>query len=227
MKRKMLALFLLLSLLIGAFGQPAFASGAEQQAQFAIPVLVANSSFLNVRSGDGPQYTVLVTVVGGTELSVLGKNSSGTWFLVTTPIGPGWVDVSLTLARGNFSNVPVSHQLSARPFALPTPLTIGLPGSVAANSYVAPDTTAAQNALQARTRAVLNVLSVNVRTQPSDDAPSIGLIFQDNGTDYAIVGQAYDSLHFPGSRLSCPLWGRAGSKRRKSRRDFPARLLLL
>ena len=204
MKRKMLALFLLLSLVISVFGQPAFASGAEQQAQFAIPVLVANSSFLNIRSGDGPQYTVLVTVVGGTELSVLGKNSSGTWFLVTTPIGPGWVDVSLTLARGNFSNVPVLHPTFGATVQLPTPLTIGLPGSIAANSYVAPDTTAAQTALQARTRAVVNVLSVNVRTQPRDDAPAIGLIFQDNATDYAIVGQAYDSLNIPWVAIVVP-----------------------
>jgi uncharacterized protein YgiM (DUF1202 family) len=192
MKKKLLGLFLLLSLTISMFFvQTAFASGAERQAQFAIPVLVANSSFLNIRSGDGPQYTVLVTVVGGTELSVLGKNPSGTWYLVTTPIGPGWVDVSLTLARGNFSNVPVVRPTFGATVQLPTPLSIGLPGSIA----YTPVTTSTQTSLQARTRAVLNVLSVNVRAQPRGDSPAIGTIFQNETIDYPIVGQTFDTQH--------------------------------
>jgi len=72
----MSVLFLLSSLLMLSVNQFVFASGAEQIAQLAIPLLVVNTSFLNVRSGDGPQYTVVLTVVGGTELPVLGANSS-------------------------------------------------------------------------------------------------------------------------------------------------------
>ena len=73
MKRKLTVLFLLSSLLMLSVNQFVFASGAEQVAQLAIPLLVVNTSFLNVRSGDGPQYTVVLTVVGGTELPVLGR----------------------------------------------------------------------------------------------------------------------------------------------------------
>ncbi len=203
MKRRSAALFLLLSLLIGLFSSTAFA----QQPILSVPVLVANTSFLNIRSGDGPQYTVLVTVVGGTELQVLGSNKSKTWYLVTTPIGPGWVDLSYTIPRGNFSIVPVlAPTASATVSLLPPPLSIGLPGSV-------PDTTTAMNSsttadnfngTSTHTRAVLNVLSVNLRTQPSDNAAAITTLFQNGTIDYEIVGTAYDANNVPWVAIVVP-----------------------
>jgi len=84
------------------------ARDAEQRATFATPILVANASFLNVRTGPGVQFSVLVTVVGGTELPVLGVANDSVWYQVNTNAGVGWVNVEFTLPRGTFSNVPLA-----------------------------------------------------------------------------------------------------------------------
>jgi uncharacterized protein YgiM (DUF1202 family) len=201
MKRRSAALFLLLSLLTSLFSSTAFA----QQPILAVPILVTNSSFLNVRSGDGPQYTILLTVVGGTELQVLGSNRSKTWYLVTTPIGPGWVDLSYTIPRGDFSIVPVLEPtVSATMSLLPPPLSIGLPGSVPVVSPATTSTASNFNATSTHTRAVLNVVSVNVRTQPTDAAAAITTIFQNSTIDYEIVGQAHDEHNVPWIAIVVP-----------------------
>jgi uncharacterized protein YgiM (DUF1202 family) len=98
-KWSILAVFILA---LTVFTPSAFA----QRAVFAAPLLVVNTSFLNVRTGPGVQYTVLVTVVGGTELPVLGVANDNVWYQVATDGGPGWVNVEFTLARGDFTNVP-------------------------------------------------------------------------------------------------------------------------
>jgi uncharacterized protein YgiM (DUF1202 family) len=95
-----IALIVTLSLMVGSVV-------SAQRATFEIPLLVVNTSFLNVRTGPGVQYTTLVTVVGGTELPVLGVAEDRVWYQVATDVGPGWVNVTFTLARGEFSNVPV------------------------------------------------------------------------------------------------------------------------
>jgi uncharacterized protein YgiM (DUF1202 family) len=100
----MAILVLVLGLLMGG---AASASDLEQQATFQAPLLVVNTSFLNVRTGPGVQYTVLVTVVGGTELPVLGRHADGVWYQVNTDGGPGWVNIEFTLPRGDFSNLPI------------------------------------------------------------------------------------------------------------------------
>lgn len=180
MKRKSLILFLLALLVSGVLSQTA-------SAQFAIPRLVVNTSFLNVRSGDGPQYTTIATVVGGTELPVLGANSSFTWYLVTTAFGAGWVDVSFTLPRGDFTNVPVVKPAEAAPVVFATPLTIGLIGSTTAFTAVP------QTVIPAGARVEINVISVNLRTQPADNATVITTIFKGWYPDYALTGTSYDS----------------------------------
>ena len=185
MARRLFGLFALIVLSLGLFTQAAFASTTDQ-AQYAVPILVVNTSFLNVHSGDGPQYTIIVVVNGGTELPVLGTNSDNSWYLVTTPAGAGWVDVSFTIPRGNFTHVPLI-QVVPPPVNLPTPLTIGLP-QYASNPIVA----SAQNWTNTPTRGTLNVLSVNLLTQPDDYAPVIGLLFKDTNVDYPILGYAFD-----------------------------------
>lgn len=104
---KAITLFVMALMLIGLL-LPAsvMATDSEQRVQFAQPILVVNTSFLNVRTGPGVEYSVLVTVVGGTELPVLGVAGDGVWYQVATDGGPGWVNVNFTLARGNFTNVP-------------------------------------------------------------------------------------------------------------------------
>jgi len=83
------------------------AATSAQQSTFATPILVVNTSFLNVRTGPGVEYSILVTVVGGTELPVLGVAEDRVWYQVATDGGPGWVNVSFTLPRGDFTNVPL------------------------------------------------------------------------------------------------------------------------
>jgi uncharacterized protein YgiM (DUF1202 family) len=83
-----------------------WAAESQQQSPFVAPILVANSSFLNVRSGPGIQYSVLLTVVGGTELPVLGVARDRVWYQVSTVVGVGWVNLQFTLPRGDFTNVP-------------------------------------------------------------------------------------------------------------------------
>lgn len=97
---------LLAFVLLLAFGSTIAANDQEQQLVFEQPILIANTSFLNVRTGPSADFTVLVTVVGGTELPVLGLAEDRVWYLVATDGGPGWVNVSFTIPRGNFSNVP-------------------------------------------------------------------------------------------------------------------------
>lgn len=165
MKRKLMILFLLLSLIMGTV--TAFASGASQ---LAIPHLVVNTSFLNVRTGDGPQYSIVAVVVGGTELPVLGTNNSNSWYLVATAVGPGWVDVTFTLPRGDFRNVPVLDPAATTTPVLQTPVTIGL---VLANS-APPIAGAAQSVTNVRAplprlevpHVVINTSYQNVRTGP-------------------------------------------------------------
>jgi uncharacterized protein YgiM (DUF1202 family) len=100
-KHQLIGIILVLALLASAVALPVAAQQAE------MPILVVNTGALNVRSGPGPQYSVITRVVGGTELPVLGTNAAGTWDLVVTPVGNGWVDISFTLPRGEFRFVPV------------------------------------------------------------------------------------------------------------------------
>jgi len=124
MKRKLFIFIMLFVLMTGFAIQTVSASAAQQS--FAVPRLVVNTSFLNVRSGDGPQYSVLGVVVGGTELPALGKNGSGSWFLVASPFGAGWVDISFTIPRGDFTNVPTIEPEPAVVTPVSTPVSIAL-----------------------------------------------------------------------------------------------------
>ncbi len=99
---------LLLVLVIALLGNMAVAAAPlNQQAQYATPVAVVNTSFLNVRTGPGVQYSVLITVVGGSTLQVMGISADASWLQVSTAAGLGWVNIQFTLPRGNFEFVPV------------------------------------------------------------------------------------------------------------------------
>lgn len=176
MNRKWIVLFVLVSLLLGSFSQSVFAQGSS-------PILVVNTSFLNVRTADGPQFGVVATVAGGTELPVLGTNGNNTWYLVSTPLGPGWVDVSFTLPRGDFSNVPVVKPASGTPLSSGGPYTIALYPPLPGTSNTSPT----------GLRATLNVQSVNLRSVAADNGPIIVTLYKDNNVDFPINGYTYDS----------------------------------
>ncbi len=187
-----------------------------QQVQFAPPVLVVNSSFLNVRTGPGVQYNVLITVVGGTELPVLGRAGDNVWFQVSTVVGVGWVNAEFVLPRGTFENVPVVNT-SVGAIIASAPTTIGLPGSTlgqGGGGAVAPATTGqggggvtgtlsgvtdqygnpiAIGGANERFRAVINVEAVDLRSQPESGSPALTTLFRDDTKDYPIVGVSRDS----------------------------------
>jgi uncharacterized protein YraI len=184
--KKLALLLVLLSLLSGTLIS---ADGVGQQ--LSIPLLVVNTSFLNARSGPGPQYTVITTLVGGTELPVLGTNSDDTWYLVTTAAGNAWVDVSFTLPRGVFDYVPEIQVAAAAPVALTTPLTIGLPGSVPASAgggQAAVGTLGSE-----RYRAVLRVTSANVLNQPLANGGVITTLYINDTVDYPVLNTTSSS----------------------------------
>ncbi len=69
------------------------------------PRLVVNTAYLNVRSGPGVGHSIITTVRGGTELPALSIAPDGKWYEVNTVSGPGWVNSTYTVGRGDFTDV--------------------------------------------------------------------------------------------------------------------------
>lgn len=146
-------LLMVLILFVSLFGGIASASDLQQQATFQAPNVVVNASFLNVRTGPGVEYSVLVTVVGGTELPVLGVYKDHVWYQVNTDAGPGWINIEFTLPRGDFSNVPF--------------VEIGAVGAANVNIGVTGSTTVTSNAV-----AVANITGYTLTGKDMHEAPS-------------------------------------------------------
>jgi len=163
---------------------PAFQQRAQAQ-QVALPILVVNTGALNARSGPGPEYTVITVVRGGTELPVLGTNASNTWYLVATAAGAAWVDVSFTLARGNFSFVPTIQPGAAISIVPSGPSSVRLPSGTS--------TTVTQPSLQAP-EVIVNTGRLNVRSGPGGQFTSIAVV--SGGTSLAGLGVTTDGIWY-------------------------------
>ncbi len=146
---------------------------ANVQAQLptlAAPVAVVNVSFLNLRSGPGPQYSVISQLVGGTTVPVIGANSDSSWLLVDTPIGAGWVYAQFTLPRGNFQFVP---SLDAPPVLgglLGTPafyIGLGDPAAVPATTITVAEPILLPVPVLASPTVVVNTSFLNIRSGPA------------------------------------------------------------
>ena len=98
---------LVIALLAAIMAVPAMADNNQQQPTFEQPILVVNTSFLNIRSGPSARFSVLTTVAGGTELPVLGVAGDGVWYQVAVGNQAGWVNAEFTVGRGAFQNVPL------------------------------------------------------------------------------------------------------------------------
>ncbi|MCA9888464.1 MAG: SH3 domain-containing protein, partial [Anaerolineae bacterium] len=106
-QNRIVLLSLVVALMLGlVVSMPVVAQSDTGRVMFAQPKLVVNTSFLNVRTGPGVGYPIMATVVGGTELPVLGAIGDDVWYQVSTEVGPGWVNITFTLPRGDFTNVP-------------------------------------------------------------------------------------------------------------------------
>ncbi len=94
-----------LSTVTAAESTPSLQLGVGQQ--LAQPIVIVNTSFLNLRSGPGGMYSIVGVVPGATELPVIGRNLDASWWQVQSAYGTGWVSAEFVIPRGDFSPVPV------------------------------------------------------------------------------------------------------------------------
>ncbi|MFN8529634.1 MAG: SH3 domain-containing protein [Anaerolineae bacterium] len=141
---------------------------ASENTQLATPVAVVNVSFLNLRSGPGPQYTVLSQLVGGTTATILGALSDNSWLLVETPLGAGWVYSQYTLVRGDVTFIPVIESSGGGGPSLTaaSPLYIGLGSAPTVTGSQVGQATLPIPALQTPT-LIVNTSYLNVRSGPA------------------------------------------------------------
>jgi len=178
---RLLTLAIVAAVMLGTFGGVIFA----QRAGFSAPVLVVNTSFLNVRVGPGTQYEVLITVVGGTTLPVLGAASDGVWYQVSTIVGTGWVNSQLTLPRGDFANVPLVEAPSAVFNALPGSGGMGtLPGT----GNVGTSGSTGMPTRGVREWGVSVLIDHPLRTQPSINGAEVTFLNPEPGIIYTVTG---------------------------------------
>lgn len=174
----------LLTLLVSLFTVPVM-SVAAQSRQLVLPILVVNTGMLNVRSGPGPQYTIITKVPGGVELPVLGTNENNSWYLVATAAGAGWVDVSFTIARGNFTFVPliVAQDITAA-LVQPLPESLGLPDDASLIAVPQLETP----------EVIVNTGRLNVRTGPGPQYTIITSV--PGGTSFHPLGVTADATWY-------------------------------
>jgi uncharacterized protein YgiM (DUF1202 family) len=122
--------------------------------------IVAGDLNVNVRSGPSTAYSVLQTIAQGTELSVLGQDTSANWLFVQLPDRTeGWIARFLTGFTG-------------------TAMTVTTP----AQPSLAPPSTAANAAA-----VIAGAVDVNLRAGPSTAYPVLSTLAQ--STQFTVLGQ--------------------------------------
>ncbi len=198
-QKKLVAIMLLLSLALGVFVSGGTAMAAEdEQGMFASPILVVNTSFLNIRVGPAVGYSVLAVVVGGTELPVLGVAPDGVWYQVATGVGPGWVNVTFTLPRGDFSHVPEVDFRDASTTTTTTTTSLGQGGGGVVSSgtteWVCGGATSPEAAARWAVRpwGVSLILASNLYLEPENTSPVVRELVGPTPDDiYPIQCQTY------------------------------------
>ena len=102
-----------------------------------LPVAIANTALLNVRSGPDTSYGLVTTISVGTWVEVIGVNAQSDWFKVkyNDAGGQGWIYRELTYLAGPLSSVtqiasagsPTSTQPASTQPAAPTPQPASTP----------------------------------------------------------------------------------------------------
>ena len=201
-------LFILVIMLLIPFSLQgvALAEDSQQQSTFASPILVVNTSFLNIRSGPSASYSIIATVVGGSELPVLAVYEDRVWYQVATNIGAGWVNVEFALARGDFSHVPLIEYgsiIATQPVVTVTNLGQGGGG-------VAPTTNIAGSSGVPVATGV-SFMGGDLHTGPSGSSPIVAALVGGNDNQIFPViniayedGRPYYQVNFPGYGV---VWG--------------------
>jgi hypothetical protein len=68
---------------------------------------IVNTDNLSVRTGDGPEYTLVAIVDGGTKLIPLGRNLDFSWWYIQAGDVVGWAKAEFLIARGDLTDVTV------------------------------------------------------------------------------------------------------------------------
>ena len=120
------------SISVGLNALPPEGSNPEGTGRAYPGYLVVNTSWLNIRSGDGVAYTVVGRVRGGVELIVLGVNEPRSWWYIQAGEIVGWVTNEFVINRGDLSDAPVVEaegELLPPRFYVYADITLwGLPG---------------------------------------------------------------------------------------------------
>lgn len=162
--------------------------GNEQRSTFASPIVVVNTSFLNVRTGPGIQYGVLVTVVGGSAMPVLGIARDRVWYQVSTVVGVGWVNSQYVLPRGDFSNVPFAEAP-----ALIDPRTVPGIGTAAGTVYAPSDDTAVGATFSSQREWGISVITEHsLKATPSINGANIRNQFPDTSIIYRVLAASFN-----------------------------------
>ncbi|HVO41026.1 MAG TPA: SH3 domain-containing protein [Aggregatilineales bacterium] len=79
---------------------------------FSVPVqtgprAIINTAALNVHTGPGTSFKVIGTLSGGDVVPIVGQTPDGTWVLVNTVFGQGWINFGLVIPKDYFGNAPV------------------------------------------------------------------------------------------------------------------------
>ena len=84
-------------------------SGENSAAEIAVQpgYAVVNTAFLNLRSGDGPEFTIVGRVAGGDKLIVLGRNDDFSWWYVQAGDIVGWAISDFIVARGDLTDIAI------------------------------------------------------------------------------------------------------------------------
>ena len=78
------------------------------------PVAYVNTPRLNVRSGPGVAFSVVVVVDKGQGMSLIGRNSPASWVQVRLPSGiTGWVNAFYLTTSASIGSLPVTGDASA------------------------------------------------------------------------------------------------------------------
>jgi len=81
---------------------------AEQASETGV-VALSLPEALNVRSGPGVDYKVIVTIQSGAVLPVIGRRETNDWFKVIADGQEGWVSALYVEVRGSLEDVPVMN----------------------------------------------------------------------------------------------------------------------
>ncbi len=101
-------------------GPPVSGSATRAPSALRGSVTVRAADAVNVRSGPGLEFPVITHLPVDEPIQATGRNPDGSWLLIETPSGSGWVAASVVTVAGVVTSLPVAE---AEPQVSPTATT--------------------------------------------------------------------------------------------------------